>query len=290
MGILLVWLAVCLVWSTVWLFIKLGLQDLPPLSFAGIRLAIAVAVLLPVIIVQRRAWPCDARDLVLIAVTGFLLLSLNYGLLYWGAQYISSGLTAVLQATTPAFGLALANYYLPQERATLWKLCAIALGVAGVAVIFSDQLQVAGWWALLGCAAVVTGALCVALAYVLVKAYGSHLQPTTLVAGQMLCGLVPLVTFGLVREGSPFEFRWTPLAVVSLLYLALAGSVAAFWLNYWLLKRMEATHVMLMAIVEPLLAVLLGAIVLGEALTARTLLGGACILLSIGLVLTRRSR
>lgn len=283
-----VWIVTCLIWSTVWLFIKLGLRDLPPISFAGIRLVIAVAALLPVIIVRRITLPREARDLVLIAVTGLLLLGLNYGLVFWGAQHISSGLTAVLQAVTPAFGLAFATYYLPYERVTPLKLCALGLGIAGVAIIFSNQLQIAGWSAISGCLAVVGGAVCVAFAYVLVKAYGSHLHPAILTAGQMLCGLVPLLIFGFVKEGSPLTFRWTPTAVASLLYLALAGSVAAFWLNYWLLKRMDATKVLLMSIAEPLLAVLLGAVVLGEALSWRAALGGLCILLSVGLILPRR--
>src|SRR2546423_4508316 len=113
MKVLFVWVVTCLIWSTVWLFIKLGLRDLPPVSFAGIRLVTAFAIILPVIIVQRIHLPRKARDLVLIAVTGLLLLGLNYGLVFWGAQHISSGLTAVLQAVTPAFGLAFASYYLP---------------------------------------------------------------------------------------------------------------------------------------------------------------------------------
>jgi drug/metabolite transporter (DMT)-like permease len=289
MKVLLVWVVTCLIWSTVWLFIKLGLRDLPPVSFAGMRLLVAVAVLLPVVIVRRNRLPRSRRDLMLIAVTGLLLLGLNYGLVFWGAQYISSGLTAVLQAATPAFGLAFASYYLPGERITLLKLCALLIGIAGVALIFSNQLQLAGWLALLGCTAVIAGALCVAFAYVLVKAYGSHLHPTMLTAGQMLCALVPLLIFGSLKEGSPLAFHWTPMAVVSLLYLALAGSVAAFWLNYWLLKRMDATKVLLMSIVEPLLAVLLGAVVLGETLTGRALLGGVFILTSVALILSRRS-
>lgn len=289
MKLLFVWLAVCIIWSTVWLFIKLGLRDLPPISFAAIRLLIAVSILLPLMLARRIRLPRASRDLILIAVTGLLLLGLNYGLLYWGAQYISSGLTAVLQAATPAFGLIFVHYLLPAERFTLSKLCAIALGIAGVAVIFSDQLQIAGWLALLGSIAVAAGAICVALAYVLVKAYGSHLHPTVLITGQMVCGLVPLLVFGLYKEGSPLAFHWTPVATLSLLYLALAGSIAAFGLNYWLLKRMDATKVMAMALVEPLFAVLLGTAVLGERLTLQTLVGGVCILLSVGLVLTRRS-
>lgn len=288
MRVVFVWVVTCLIWSTVWLFIKLGLRDLPPVSFAGIRLIIAVAILFPVLLIRRTPLPRSARDWKLIAVTGVILLGLNYGLVFWGARYISSGLTAVLQAATPAFTLIFAHYLLPDERFTLAKLAAIALGIVGVAVIFSDQLSVVGWSALLGCAAVAAGALCVAFAYVVVKAHGKHLQPSVLTAGQMLFGLVPLMTFGLLREGNPLAFHWTTTAVVSLMYLALAGSVAAFYLNYWLLKRMDATKVMAMSLVEPFIAVLLGAIVLGETLTTQALLGGVLILISIGLLLRRR--
>lgn len=290
MKVLLVWVAVCLIWSTVWLFIKLGLSDVPPASFAGVRLLVAVAVLLPLVLARRAAGlPRAGRDWALIALTGVILFSLNYGLTYWGAQFIPSGLTAVLQAATPAFGLVFAQVWLPGERITALKLAALVLGVAGVAVIFSDQLRVAGWEAVAGSAAVVGGAVFVALAYVLVKAYGGHLRPTALMTGQMLCGMIPLLAFGLLTEGNPLALNWTPRAAASLLYLALAGSVAAFWLNYWLLKRMDATKVLLMAIVEPLLAVLLGALVLGETVSARTLAGGACILVGVWLVLTRRN-
>ena len=290
MRVLLVWWAVCLIWSTVWLFIKLGLRDLPPASFAWVRLAVAVALLLPVLRWRGIALvPRRGRDRLLVAATGVLLLGLNYGFLFWGAQHISSGLTAVLQAATPAFGLVLAHYLLPGERFTAAKLLAVALGVAGVGVIFFDQLSFAGWPALWGSAAVSLGALCVAAAYVLVKAYGAHLNATALMTGQMACGLVPLLAFGVAREGNPLALRWTPSAIFSLLYLALVGSVAAFWLNYWLLRRMDATKVMSMSLVEPLLAVLLGALVLGEKLSARTAAGGALVLLSVGLVLRARA-
>lgn len=288
MKVVLVWLLTCLIWGTVWLFIKIGLRDLPPFSFAGLRLAVALCVLLPLLALRRTHWPRTRRERALIASTGFLLLGGNYALLYWGAQHISSGLTAVLQAATPAFGLFLARKFLPGERATPAGLAALALGVLGVAVIFSDQLRVAGWSALLGSAAVAAGAALVALAYVLIKAHGAGLPPTTLMAGQMLCGMIPLLAVGFVREGSPLSFRWTPSAAASLIYLALAGSLAAFWLNYWLLRRMDAMKVLLMSIPEPLIAVVIGALVLGERLTRQTAAGGALVLLSVWLALKRR--
>lgn len=286
---LIVWCALCVIWGTTWLFIKIGLEDLPPVSFAGIRFVIAALVLLLIIIFQRTPLPRTRRDIALIVGTGLLSFAVNYGLVFWGEQYISSGLAAVLQATIPAFGLVIANYHLPDERITLLKLCAVALGIAGVGVIFSDQLQIAGRWALAGSAAIVVGAFCAAYANVLIKAHGARLSPTVLAGGQMLCGLVPLLLIGITMEGDPRGFRWTWLAVVSLLYLALVGSVLAFWLYYWLVQNMDVTKTMLIALVTPLVAVTLGWLVLGERLEWRTLAGGVCIMLSVGLVLTRRA-
>ena len=285
MNTLLVWIITCLIWSTVWLFIKLGLRDLPPISFAAIRLLIAVTVLLPIIAARRIPLPRNARDLRLIVITGLLLLGLNYALVFWGAQHIPSGLTAVLQAATPAFGFIFIVFYLPDERITFLKLCGVALGIAGVAIIFSDQLRIRGWLSFLGCLAVAGGAVCVAYSYVLVKAAAKHLNPIVLATGQMICGMIPLMIIGLALDGNPFKFRWTSTAIISLLYLALAGSVAAFALNYWLLKRMDAMKIMLMSIVEPPLAVLLGVLVLDETLTLRAIWGTGCVLIGTALIL-----
>ena len=111
-----VWLLLCLIWGSTWLFIKLGLDDLPPFTFAGIRFVIASAILFAIIKARRLTLPRTRADWILLAVTGVLSFSLNYGLLFWGEQYISSGLAALLQATIPAFGFVFAHVYLPGER------------------------------------------------------------------------------------------------------------------------------------------------------------------------------
>ena len=149
----LVWLLLCGIWGSTWLFIKLGLADLPPFTFAGIRFVIASVVLLALIAWCRVPFPRKRRDWMLLAVTGILSFSLNYGLVFWGEQYISSGLAALLQSTLPAFGLIIAHYYLPGEQMTPPKIAGVMLGVVGVGVIFSNQLQVSGPKAVWGSAA-----------------------------------------------------------------------------------------------------------------------------------------
>jgi drug/metabolite transporter (DMT)-like permease len=285
-----VWLILSLIWGSTWLFIKLGLQDLPPFTFAGVRFVIAAAILICVIAVRRLPLPRAGRDWWLIAVTGVMAFSVNYGLLFWGEQRTSSGLAAILQTIIPAFGLVIAHYYLPDERITLWKVCGIVLGIAGVALIFSDQASVKGTSALAGSAAIVFGAFCVAYSNVLVKARARHIEPAVLAAGQMICGLVPLLLIGVTFEGNPFAFRWTPLALASLLYLALVGSAIAFLLFYWLVRNMDVTKTMLIPLVTPPIAVFLGWLVLHEGLTWRTAAGALGIMSGIALIVTRKKK
>ena len=286
----LVWLLLCCIWGSTWLFIKLGLTDLPPLTFAGIRFVIAATILFSLIALRRVPFPTNRRDLLLLAVTGILSFSLNYGLVFWGEQYISSGLAALLQSTLPAFGLIIAHYYLPGERMTLPRIAGVLLGVLGVGVIFSNQLQVSGPRALWGSAALVLSAFCAAYANVLVKTYGLNLQPSVLAAGQMLFGLVPLLLIGIPLEGNPLKYHWTPVAVFSLFYLAIVGTVIAFVLYYWLLHNMDVTKTMLIALVTPVVAVILGMLVLKEELHWRTLFGGAMIMLGIGLIVAQKRK
>src|SRR6266436_8792753 len=139
-----VWLLLCCIWGSTWLFIKIGLRDLPPISFAAIRFLIAVLILTAIIAVRRLALPRSSKDWWMLAGTGVLAFSLNYGLIFWGEQYISSGLAALLQATIPAFGLVIAHFYLPGERMTVARIAGVVLGVCGVGMVFSNQLAVAG--------------------------------------------------------------------------------------------------------------------------------------------------
>ena len=286
----LVWLLLCCIWGSTWLFIKLGLEDLPPLTFAGIRFLIATIVLLFLVALRRLPFPRQRRDFMLLAGTGILSFSVNYGLVFWGEQYISSGLAALLQSMLPAFGLIIAHYYLPGEPMTPSRIAGVVMGVVGVGVIFSNQLQVSGPKALWGSAALVLSAFCAAYANVLVKAYCKHIDPVVLAAGQMMFGLIPLFLIGIPLEGNPFRFHWTYMALISLLYLAVIGTVIAFSLYYWLIRNMNVTDTMLIALVTPVVAVVLGMIVLKERLEWRTLVGGLMIISGIALIVLRRTR
>jgi drug/metabolite transporter (DMT)-like permease len=285
-----VWLILCGIWGSTWLFIKLGLEDLPPFTFAGIRFVIACAILFTWIRIRRLPLPQSRADWLLLLVSGTLAFGLNYGLLFWGEQYISSGLAALLQATIPAFGLIFAHFHLPNERLSWARIMGVLLGVLGVGVVFSNQLAVAGSQALAGCVALILSSIFVAYSNVLVKARGTRMHPAILAAGQMFFGMLLLLAVGLPLEGNPLRFHWTPMAVIALLYLAVIGSVIAFLLYYWLVLNIDVTKSMLIALVTPVVAVILGMIVLDEQFGWRTLIGGAMIMAGISFIVVRKAR
>lgn len=283
-----VWLILCAIWGSTWLFIKVGLKDLPPISFAGIRFVIAFSILLAIIVLRKLALPKTRRDWLLLAGTGILAFSINYSCVFWGEQHISAGLASLLQAMIPVFGLVLAHFHLPTERMTGLKIGGVVLGLFGVAVVFSNQLGAEGPFAFWGSAAVVVGAFSAAYCNVLVKSHGRSLDPAILAGGQMFFGLLPLLAAGFLFEGNPANFRWTGRAIGSVLYLAVVGTVLAFLLYYWLVKHMDVTTTMLIALVTPFVAVSLDRAILGELLSGRVLAGGACILAGTGLIVFRK--
>jgi len=290
----LVWLLLSGIWGSTWLFIKLGLEDLPPITFAGLRFVLAsipLGILLFVRLkLKRVTLPTAARDWLLMAATGFATFTINYGLVFWGENHIPSGLTAILYTTFPLFGFLMAHFLVRGEPLTVPRLGGVLLGLAGVILIFYRQIQFEGMMALWGSAAIVLAALQTAYVNVVIKLRAGHLDPTLLTTTQMVCGFIPLLLVGIPLEGNPFSFAWTPLAWVSLFYLAWVGSALPFVLLYWLMQRMQVTSTMLISLSSTLIAVLLGWLVRGEEFGWHTLLGGMAILSGLMLTTVKRRR
>ncbi|MFZ4984035.1 MAG: DMT family transporter [Blastocatellia bacterium] len=282
-----VWIVLSLIWGSTWIFIKLGLRDLPPITFAGLRFLVAGLVLLVIVRCRRVLVPRDPRQLYWLAGTGIISITINYALVFWGETRIPSGLAAVLQAMIPVFGLLIAHHLLPTEPLSKRRLLGVLVGFAGVAVIFYDQTRIDGWAAVQGSFALLFSSLCIALGNVLVKSKLQHVDPAVIAACQMNFGFPPLLLAGWLWEGNPFALRWTMLAALSLLYLALVGSALAFLLYYWLVARVEVTKTMLISLVIPVVALLIGAVVAGERLTLSILAGSVTILIGIGIILRK---
>jgi drug/metabolite transporter (DMT)-like permease len=286
----LAWITLCVVWSSTWLAIKFGLRDLPPISYAAIRFVIAIVALLLVSIGRVSLLPERLADYGVLAFTGFLMFTVNYGLLFWGELYVSSGLAAVLQATIPISGMIFAHWMLPNEPVQSRKLFGALLALLGVAVICARLLDFNGMMAFVSGLGIVVGAGGAAFSNVLLKARAIRISPAMLAAWQMFFGVIPMVLFGLRFEGNPFHFHWTTQSVLCLLYLAIIGSALTFLLLYWLMPRMSVTNLQTISLVTPPGAVLLGWLFGGEALSLWSLAGAGLVLIGVWMIFRKRVR
>jgi drug/metabolite transporter (DMT)-like permease len=278
--LLAVWWIACLLWSSTFLFIRIGLAEIHPFTLAWTRLTIALAILAPVVVARGDMRTLRRIEVRRVASAGLLLLGVNYGLLFWGAQFIPSGLVAILQSATPLLALAFACLT-GQERFTVLKLVTLALGIVGVTIIFGAEALTSGRAAMAGAATVVGSSVCVASAYVWMKSYGTRIPPLATTTIQSAAAIAPLLCIALVTDGLPAPSRWSAAAWGAVAYLAIAASVVAFWLNYWLLARMDASAMLMMGVAEVPIAVLLGAAFLRERLPGGTFLGGTCVLVAV---------
>lgn len=281
------WLTLCIVWSSTWLAIKVGLRDLPPVSFVGIRFVIAILVLLLVSVGHVALLPKRASDYIVLAFTGLLMFALNYPLLFWGEKYVSSGLAAVLQASIPIFGMIFAHLLLPDEPMRWQRMLGATVALVGVALICGRLFDRSGLLAFLGGLGIVLGAASAAFSNVVLKRRAIDLAPAMLAAWQMIFGVGPLLILGLVVDGNPLRFHWSATAWFCLLYLAVIGSSLTFLLLYWLLPRMTVTNLQTISLITPPGAVAFGWLLGGETFSFSFLVGAGFVLIGVWMIFRR---
>jgi drug/metabolite transporter (DMT)-like permease len=281
------WLTLCIVWSSTWLAIKVGLRDLPPISFVALRFVVAIAVLVAVSLGRVRLLPPKPADYLILAVTGILMFAVNYTLLFWGELHVSSGLAAVLQATIPIFGMIFAHWILPDEPLRLQKFMGALLALGGVALICMRLLSFSGLLAFWGGVGIVFGGASAAYSNVLIKARRIELAPAMLAAWQMIFGTAPLLILGAIVDGNPAHFHWSRMSIFCLLYLAVIGSSLTFLLLYWLLPRMSVTNLQTISLITPPGAVMLGWALGGEKFPLWSLLGAGVVLIGVWMIFRR---
>ncbi|MBA3385141.1 MAG: DMT family transporter [Verrucomicrobiota bacterium] len=277
----------CVVWSSTWLAIKVGLADLPPISFAALRFLIAFIVLLAVSIGRVPLLPKNRADWLLLAFTGVLMFAVNYGLLFWGELHISSGLAAVLQAMIVIFGMLFAHFLLPKEPLRWQRVAGALLAGGGVALICGRLLEHGGMLAFWGGLGVVVGGGGAALSNVLLKRRALELAPAMIAGWQMIFGTIPMLFLGLAVDGNPLRFHWTGRAIFCLLYLAVIGSALTFLLLYWLLPRIPVNNLQTISLITPPGAVAIGWLLGGEEFTLWSLVGGALVLAGVWMIFRR---
>jgi drug/metabolite transporter (DMT)-like permease len=213
---------------------------------------------------------------------GLTQIAFPYAFTFWGEQYMTAGLTALLFATLPFFVAAFAHFIIPDERLNAWKLLGMLVSFIGVTVIFSRELMItaSSFW---GGVAVIVSAASAGCANVVGKKYSESINSTANVVVQMGVGAVLLIVAGVVTERQvPLNLGQT--SILMIVYLAVVGSAFGFISLYWLFTRMEVTRISLFTFITPIVAVLLGWLMLGEQVDTNVAVGGSLILVGVVLV------
>lgn len=269
----------CLIWGSTFLAIRFGTESVPPVWGATIRLAIAAILCFLVMKATGGSFPRGA-GLRAAFWFGALNLGINFVLLYWGEQTVPSGTAAVLYATIP-ISTGIFSAVLGVHRLSRLQLMSAAIGLAGVVLIFSGELRVGAPPSAL--AAVFTGATCASFSTVLVKKAPPQstwaLNSFGAAVGACVCLLGSLV----LGESRPLPQGWTGWGPI--LYLAILGNLGAYALYGWLVTKWKVTSAVVAALIIPVIAVILGAIVKGEAPPPATYAGAALVLTGVAVAL-----
>jgi putative membrane protein PagO len=277
-----IWFAIFIastVWGSTWLAIKVGLQTVPPFLAIGVRFALASVLLWIIIRIRKLNIPRtkDAKKAYL--SMAFLTFIIPFALVYWGQQFIPSALGSILFAAFP-FWVALFAHFMTDEKLDSYKITGIVCGFTGVVVVFGGDFLKADSRALVGMGAIAFSVVIQALSLLQVKKWGEDVDPFVLNFVGMLIAMVGLFALSWLLESNQ-PVVWGREAVLSVLYLALAGSVVAFVAYYWLLKRMEAVYLSLTSFINPIVAVVLGAVVLAERLAPSVFVGAVLVFAGI---------
>ena len=280
------------VWGSTFLAIRVGVHEIPPFLYAAMRFLVAGLVLYLWMAARGERSP-RVREWTSAFFLALLIFVFDYGLLFWAEQRVPSGIAAVMMATIPVFMALSEIVILRTQRLTIRLGLALLVGLAGVAVLISRSLNLGGAPIdRTGALALLIGSVSWSVASALNRKLPLPSSKVMSSGAQMLAGGV-LLTLAAAALG---EFRnFHPLNVsagawFALAYLIVAGSIVGFTAYVWLLHHESPTTVGTYAYVNPVVAVIIGYFIAGEALGLRTILGTACVLVSVVVITTTRAK
>lgn len=275
--IVLLYIVTLILFGSTWVVVKIGLESVPPFTFAVVRFVIAFLLLGIAFRIWRYRLPPLPNIRRKIFVAGLLMYGLNFLFIYIGQRKIYSSLAAVIFATMPFFTGIISHILLPQERLTKQVIVGMIVGFAGTIALFSNNLSLNG--PVFGMVSLLLSSVFCSWATVLIKRDLNDIPAAQLSILQIPAGLVVLIPPMMFELPIQFDINFT--SVGTLLYLAILGTGVAFIGWYYLLKRVSAVALSLMTFLEPLVAIGLGYLLLDERLESHFLLGGSLILVGV---------
>ncbi|MEW6508587.1 MAG: EamA family transporter [Bacteroidota bacterium] len=271
---------ICLIWGSTWLFIRLGLESLTPLISAGIRFTLASLLVYGLMSYKKISLQTDPLSIRLYLILAFFSFAIPFGLVYWAEQFIPSGLASIIFAVMPFGVILFTRIAIPKTEIKLTQIIGVLVGFIGIVIIFSEDLTIDISNNFLGMIAVLISATMQAGIAVIVKKYGGHLNPLSMNFLPLLIAGLLMIPLAFILENSS-TWKFDLIAVGSILYLAFFGTLITFTTYYWLLKRMNIVILSLSTFITPIVAVILGWLVLKEKFSFQALSGSTMVLIGI---------
>ena len=272
------YLGIIIIWSTTPLAIKWSGEEAGFLFGVASRMLIGAAVctLLLLILARKLPWHREARQTYLAAGLGIYGAMMS---VYWGSQYIPSGLISVIFGLTPIVTGVIAAIWLQERSLTASKLAGIFLGIVGLIIIFATGVELSEG-AVYGIAAVLLAVILHSVSAVWVKSISARLPALEVTNGGLLIAApLYLVTWLLFSDGWPEDI--STRTALSISYLAVFGSVLGFIMYFYVLKHIDASRVALVTLLTPVLALLLGQGLNNEIINPAVWIGTFCILVGM---------
>lgn len=273
-----------LIWGSSFLFIKVGVAEMPPAWLVAGRLLMGALFLYAILrwrkesLPPRRLWPA-------LAATTFFNSAFPFLLIAWGEQWVSSGLASVLNATTPLFSVVIASTA-GDERLSWQKIAGVTIGFVGVFVLIGVNLREVTQ-STLGELAIIAASACYAIGALFARRWLKGSRPVPLATGQMLLGFLMILPLIFLPANRPAVVPST-VALGSVAALGFFGSGLAYVLYYRLISTVGATRTLIVTYIIPVMALLWGWLLLNETLSIRTFAGMGLII--SGIVLVNRER
>jgi drug/metabolite transporter (DMT)-like permease len=277
-------LALCFLWGTTYLAIRIGVKSFPPFLFSGIRYMISgLAILLWFYFKKEVVWP-TLKELKRIIVTGLFIFVGGNLFLVLAEQSVTSGMAALVNSSFPIWIVLITRIWNPEERISTISLIGILVGFVGQWLIFYEQLYLLSNGAyFLGFVLLVVGLINGALGSVYMKKFPVKIN-SVLNAGlqMMICGSVTTILGLLIGEGKKITFE--PTGWYALFYLVVAGSILGYSLFVYAMDRLPATIVSVYAYINPIVAIWLGLVILNEPISTKTLIAIGITLIGVFVV------
>jgi drug/metabolite transporter (DMT)-like permease len=277
------WIAICVLWGTTYLFIRIGVESIPPMLFAGFRWIVAGSILITILKISGKQLP-KKSDLIHIAIIGIALLGFGNGLVVVGEQYVESGLAALLITTVP-FWMVGVESFLPKGPKLNWMtISGLVVGSLGVGLIFGGDLKyIFETKYLIGVLSILGAVVSWSLGSVYSKYKKVSVHPLMSASVQMLmAGSLQIILGSVMGEFSVLHF--TQSGIMSLAYLVVFGSIFGYGSYIYAIEHLPLSLVSTYAYVNPIIALVLGWIFLNEQLTIFTLIAAVVIIIGVVLV------